>query len=310
MIGIKQESKFEAHNLSQRFTDKLSVPTINEPPPYEPVPSSLSLQLPLHHTRRAPSPTPSALSAQSIQSQMGEDPYSFLSTFDTVLLIDDSGSMHGRSWKEVKAALSTLLPVVCSHDKDGIDVYFLNEKSSDIGDERNGTAGTGYRNISSVKAVERLFKSVSPGGGTPTGTRLRALLKPYLSHLEAQDKRGKIDEVKPLNILVLTDGVPSDDVETVIINAAKKLDALDAAPHQVGIQFFQVGNEPGAGAALKQLDDDLSDMVVGGIRDIVDTCTWMGDSLQLTGDGILKVVLGSVVKRLDRTRVSQDLRRP
>lgn len=34
-----------------------------------------------------------------------DDPYGFLTDFDTVFLIDDSGSMRGKSWKEVEAAL-------------------------------------------------------------------------------------------------------------------------------------------------------------------------------------------------------------
>ena len=113
-------------------------------------------------------------------------------------------------------------------------------------------------------------------------------------------------EIKPLNLIVLTDGVPSDDVESVLLSAAKKLDKLDAPPFQVGVQFFQVGNEEGAKEALEELDDGLSELVEGGVRDMVDTVTWTGGSssseggIGLTGDGILKVCLGSVVRRLDR----------
>lgn len=75
----------------------------------------------------------------------------------------------------------------------------------------------------------------------------------------------------------------------------------------MGIQFFQVGEERGAAEALQELDDGIKDMVVGGCRDIVDTVPWQGTNLTgLNGDGILKVVLGSVNKRLDRKRVSID----
>jgi len=139
------------------------------------------------------------------------------------------------------------------------------------------------------------------------------ILKPYLAKLEkdiAQDK-----ETKPLNLIVLTDGVPSDDVESVLLSAAKKLDKLDAAPYQIGVQFFQVGNEEGAKEALEELDDHLGDEVDGGVRDIVDTVTWTGGrsssdgGIGLTGDGILKAVLGAVVKRLDRRPASGEIRR-
>jgi uncharacterized protein YegL len=223
--------------------------------------------------------------------------------------------MAGRSWRETSHALSQLLPIIVERDADGIDIYFLNHISNDPGSIVDGIAAGGYRNVKDVAEVQRIFKTVKPGGGTPTGTRIRAILRPYLAKLDAQAKTGSTDDVKPLNILTITDGVPSDDVESVIIHAAKKLDALDTAPHQVGIQFFQVGNEEGAAEALRDLDDGLVSMVDGGVRDIVDTCTWMGGlsedgTLKLTADGILKIVLGSVVKRLDRRRFSGEARRP
>jgi hypothetical protein len=70
--------------------------------------------------------------------------------------------------------------------------------------------------------------------------------------------------VKPLNILTVTDGVPSDDVESVLLAAARKLDKLEAAPHQIGVQFFQVGNEEGVKEALVKLDDVIQGLVGGG----------------------------------------------
>ena len=121
--------------------------------------------------------------------------------------------------------------------------------------------------------------------------------------------------MKPLNLIVFTDGVPSDDVESVLLSAAKKLDKLDAPPYQIGVQFFQVGNEEGAKEALEELDDGLSALVEGGVRDIVDTITWTGGAasseggIGLTADGVLKACLGSVVKRLDRRRASGEVRR-
>jgi uncharacterized protein YegL len=224
----------------------------------------------------------------------GEDPYAFLTTFDTILLIDDSGSMAGRSWREVSQALAVIAPIVSSHDDDGLDIYFMNHKSADGGSPNEGIAAGGYRGIKRAATVTEIFARVRPQGGTPTGTRVHNILKPYLAKLEAEMAAGK--EMKPLNLIVLTDGVPSDDVEAVLLSAAKKLDKLDAPPYQVGVQFFQVGNEEGAKEALEELDDGLSELVEGGVRDIVDTVTWTGGSSQseggvgLTGGGILKAV--------------------
>ena len=232
-----------------------------------------------------------------------DSPYSFLTQFDTVFLIDDSGSMAGRSWRETAAALSAITPTCTAHDANGIDIFFLNHRnplaSSNLG---------GYTNITSTSAVDGIFKNVRPLGGTPTGTRLNQILKPYLAELENDIERqghGHEAALKPLNIIVVTDGVPSDDVESVIISAAKKLDAYGAEPWQVGIQFFQVGREPDAAEDLRDLDDALSGQ--HGIRDMVDTVPWTGDDGQtLTGDGVMKVVLGSVNRKIDRRRASDE----
>ncbi len=219
-------------------------------------------------------------------STTADNPYAFLSTFDTVFLIDDSGSMAGRSWKETAQALKVITPICTAHDADGIDVYFLNEKDSNE-----------YKNITRAADVDAIFHSVRPRGGTPTGSRLNAVLKPYLAALE----RKGADNVKPLNLIVITDGVASDDVESVIIAAAKKLDRWDAPAWQIGIQFFQVGEERGAAEALRELDDGLAEMGAG--RDIVDTVPWKGESGKgLSADVVLKTVLGAVNRRLDRKR--------
>lgn len=227
---------------------------------------------------------PTASSVTDTGPSQKDDPFAFLSTFDTVFLIDDSSSMTGNSWREVAAALELIAPICTKYDKDGIDVYFLNHK-----DEPH------FHKIRSAEEVKAIFRRVSPLGITPTGTSLKAILKPYLKDLK---KRGE-KVVKPLNMIVITDGRPSDDPESVIIEAAKKLDAMDAPPWQVGIQFFQVGRDGGAAEALRHLDDGLVERG-GGIRDMVDTVPWSDTNGDLNADGIMKVVLGAVNRRLDR----------
>ncbi|KIW18904.1 hypothetical protein PV08_03193 [Exophiala spinifera] len=241
----------------------------------------------------APPYSPADLSAPV---QVAEDsPYSFLGDFDTIFLIDDSGSMAGRSWRETSAAIAAIAPICTTHDADGIDIYFLNHRNP------NSPIG-GYTNVTTTEIVQTLFQRVRPLGGTPTGTRLNQILKPYLAEVAESMERqahGHGATVKPLNIIVITDGVPTDDVESVIVTAAKKLDSFGAEPWQVGIQFFQVGREPEAAENLRELDDALSEQY--HIRDMVDTVPWGGeDGAELTAQGLLKVCLGSVVRRLDR----------
>ncbi|KAH8650793.1 hypothetical protein BGZ61DRAFT_542072 [Ilyonectria robusta] len=225
-----------------------------------------------------------------------EDKYAFLSTFDTIFVIDDSGSMAGRTWREVREAVGAIAPICTSHDPDGIDVYFFNHKS------RNSGSGTqapgGYYQIKDATQVQRLFESIRPGDATPTGARLHSILQPYCANLSR--KPENLDSTKPVNVIIITDGCPTDDPESIIIHHAKKLDQFEAPPYQVGIQFFQVGKEYGAAKALRELDDSLADL---SIRDMVDTAgssTSSDNNKTLTADGILKVVLGAVVRRLDR----------
>ncbi|KAF3040163.1 hypothetical protein E8E11_001387 [Didymella keratinophila] len=231
--------------------------------------------------------------AASSSASTADDQYAFLKSFDTIFLIDDSGSMAGRSWRETGKALETITPICTERDADGIDIYFLNHPDSSI-----------YTNVTAANTVIDIFQTVRPGGATPTGQRLQKILKPYLQRYENDP-----ETTKPINVIIITDGEPSDDVEAPIIACAKKLNKLDAPAWQVGIQFFQVGNETGAREALKQLDDGLREASGDDeLRDIVDTVPFTGDdNTELTGVGIMKVVLGSVNRRLDRQ--SKELHR-
>lgn len=235
--------------------------------------------------------------------------------------------MAGRSWREVQSALASITPICTAHDADGIDVYFLNNRNmvsasvpisatSPATTASQGKAAGGYTNIKDVATVNRIFTTVRPGGMTPTGTRLNHILKAYLRHYEQAIERAGGDpdgtDVKPINLIVITDGAASDDPESVLLSVAQKLDKLEAPPHQIGVQLFQVGNEPGAAEALRALDDDLSKLG-GGVRDMVDTVTFnsrAGSSMPvLSPEAVLKTLLGSVVRKLDRARILEDERR-
>lgn len=273
------------------------------PPPYTPGPavtqiqySPDSVQSPPHRVSNAP--LPSSVTIGNNRS-VDDSQYSFLAKFDTIFLVDDSGSMAGRSWKEAAEAIATITPVCTQYDPDGIDIFFLNHCSR-------------YPNVSSPGAVQEIFGAVRPRGMTPVGQRLHHILFPYLCRIEKMaantDEYGNLLNpalaVRPINIIVITDGAFSDDAETVILNAARILDRCQAIPWQIGIQFFQVGMDMAARKHLEHLDDELGKAVKNDhVRDIVDTVPWEGQmGRTLSADGILKVVLGAVNKRLDRQK--------
>lgn len=130
-------------------------------------------------------------------------------------------------------------------------------------------------------------------------------------HVISADKRcsGKLlewyiekfkagEESAALNLIVLTAGAFDDDIKTPIVNIARELDAANAPPHQVGIQLFRLG---GANIERQKTFDYLDDELYkeAKVRDIVDTVTYRGAGEGLSGDELLKVVLGAVVKKLD-----------
>lgn len=261
------------------------------------------------------------------KGSLRENQYEFLRTFDTVFVIDDSASMDAFTrWTDTRTALETIATIATKYDSDGIDVHFLNSTQHDA------------RNLRSAAEVRRLFDLVRPAGITPIAACLDRILRNYLDMYATARTAlsspptspvgpgsGAAKYPKPLNIIVLTDGEPTDDPESVIVDAARRLDMLNAPLCQVGIQFFQIGDEEGAREALEDLDDALAEIY--GIRDMVDYTPYIGDAQYqqqhhgrasggedgdgqaVTGEWILKVLTGAVNRRLDRVQNSHSERK-
>lgn len=201
-----------------------------------------------------------------------DDPYAFLRSFDTIFLIDDSGSMAGSRWKEVTGALELIAPICAARDENGVDVWFLNNQRV-------------FTNLRTASAIQETFQTARPYGQTFTGQRLYHILHPYLAEYKKNPK-----ETKPVNIIVITDGEAHDDVAGTLMNVAQKLDKWEAPPWQVGVQFFQIGDDRQASEMLKDLDNNLGRDQ--GLRDIVDTVPFKDQhNADLSPAGILKVSL-------------------
>ncbi|KAL5371302.1 hypothetical protein DPSP01_014361 [Paraphaeosphaeria sporulosa] len=188
--------------------------------------------------------------------------------------------MAGSRWSQVEQALTVIAHICAERDEDGIDVYFLNTEKRWL---QQRTAGN----------IIEIFQTAKPGGQTFTGKRLYEILTPYLARYKRNPK------TKPVNIIVITDGQAHDDVAGTIQEVARKLDRWEAPPWQVGIQFFQIGNDPEARNMLQQLDDELAGD--DDLRDIVNTVPFTSEAgAQLSATGIMKVSMESVNRRLDR----------
>ncbi|EPQ27614.1 uncharacterized protein PFL1_04752 [Pseudozyma flocculosa PF-1] len=233
-------------------------------------------------------------------STIREDPLELLKDFDTIFVVDDSASMSvnelpdgsmGRSrWEEARDAVSGVVELAAKYDRDGVDVYFLNNDRA-------------IENCTDPREVLRVFDSIEPEGATPTGMRLEILLLDYLDRIEEYKERlsrgqNPGPEPKKRNYIVITDGSPTDDPEDVIVACARRLDRANMPLSQIGIQFLQVGDDAEATEALQDLDDALSKE--HGIRDMVDTVTY--SSMALNADLIIKALLGGINRRLDRKK--------
>ncbi|KAI0832719.1 hypothetical protein BC628DRAFT_1348038 [Trametes gibbosa] len=216
-----------------------------------------------------------------------EDALETLRKYNTIIIVDDSGSMSkGGLWTEAREALAALADVAAKYDTDGIDVCFLNSRKTGA-------------NMTSSSQIRRLFDSVVPRGATPIGERLEDLLLYYLNELDAAKKSGGVAAVKamkPVNYIILTDGVPTDDPASVIAAAARRLDEGQYPLSQIGIQFVQIGNHRAATEYLRSLDDELQEEY--HVRDIVDTTPYLGG--RLNADTIIKILLGGINRRVDK----------
>ncbi|KAJ7194601.1 hypothetical protein GGX14DRAFT_209430 [Mycena pura] len=254
---------------------------------------------PSYESAVAPSFKSSSWRRKSTRGGTFENALELLRKYDTVLLVDDSGSMvlpgskKGRTrWYEAGEALATLAETAQQYDSDGIDIHFLNSRMHAL-------------NVKSSHEVRDLFNNVRPCGATPTGERLDQLLKPRLRLLEGahidpdgtpKDRRTG-EEIKRVNFIVITDGEASDNPKYPIIDAAARLQAMPAlCMIQLGIQFVQVGNDSAATRALKELDNDLHKTTT--IRDIVDTTPYSKLN-PISADGLMKVLLGAINRRID-----------
>lgn len=254
-----------------------------------------------------------------------------LTEADTIILLDDSESTGTFGyWALLEKMLSYLGPVVATYDPNGISMYCLNARGPSVDNVAEGIAGQGWNDLVSADQIQQIFRSTMPMGTTPIYDRLAHILIPYLSRLVENPS----NRPRPINVLVLTDGVADDTegVEELIVEVCEMLDKANAPNNQVGIQFVQVADLEVAtrhiratakphevesliqkaaidaecsSAWLRKLDDFTDRTKNPGnsvTRDIVDT----KDSKEVLTTGgytpknLVKILIGALSKRHDR----------
>ena len=171
-----------------------------------------------------------------------ENVYARLKRYDTLFLVDDSGLMFSQRWKIASHILASIAAIAVEYDKDGVDIRFFNEDSEGL-------------NLDSSAKVMEVFNTVKPEGPTLTAERLDEELCNYVREYETNRRK------KGPNLIILTDGEPEEgqDVESVIVKYARKLQEIGAPLLHVGLQFVQIGQDEDVAKFLQMLDDDLKE---------------------------------------------------
>ncbi|KAF9559785.1 hypothetical protein CPC08DRAFT_637306 [Agrocybe pediades] len=171
--------------------------------------------------------------------------------YNIIFVVDDSGSMSGDKWRQVREALSQIGNEAMQYDADGVDICFLN--SSVVGKRIKVGEIFCDPQYMSQEELWDAYDQVQPSNGTPTGAKLNEILGGIISKLNGAINTSQYGQIKPVDIIVLTDGAPTDDPGAVIQAAARRLDQGKHHPNCVGIQFVQIGNDYGADRALQAL---------------------------------------------------------
>jgi len=194
---------------------------------------------------------------------------------DYTLILDKIGRMSvgdqpgGISrWQAAQESILAIARKCEQLDPDGITVYLFS------------TRFKRYDNVTSSQ-VETIFLENDPMGLTNLADVLQDAINNYLQR-KASGQLDKDGET----ILVITDGEPNDQraVVQLIVQTTQKLDRDE----ELAISFVQVGNDPGAKAFLKALDDQLQE--VGAKFDICDTVT-MDDMADMS---LMEVLMNAI----------------
>lgn len=205
-----------------------------------------------------------------IPAEVGQDIVK-LALFDTILYIDDSGSMafeeNGERIDDIKLILNRVAFATSLFDTDGIQVRFMNSQ----------VQGNGIRN---EQQVAQLLTQVKFSGMTPLGRELNAKI---LQPLVIQPARsGQLQ--KPVLVITITDGQPTGEslnhVNQMMLQASQEMQRNPRyGKGALSFQFAQVGNDLKAREFLGKLDEDPA---IGDIIDCTSSKWFRSISFRLT----------------------------
>jgi hypothetical protein len=200
-----------------------------------------------------------------------------LRDYHTVFILDDSASMRepistdaGETksrWDVLVEALQYFGDIAAQSDDDGITISFLHNRMKDAYNVRSGQQAL------DILASIDITRSQPAQLDVALWDVFKEYLETYhqyhmIKRLKLPIIRVQVQPPKPLNVIVITDGVSHDyeKVERALIRAARALPDLGIPQFSLGVQFLQIGNDSGATKRLRLLDDKLLPRY--GVRDV------------------------------------------
>jgi hypothetical protein len=199
-----------------------------------------------------------------------------LRRFHTVFILDDSGSMNEPTqpahlemsrWKGLIDCMVEICDVAKQSVDDGIDIHFLVNRHRDTMNVRSG------QQVWEILTDIDIESSRTSRLGDVLWKVLNDYLEKCRNYIYKKGVTGTflkslIQAPKPLNVIVVTDGVTDDheEVEAALVRATRALPRLKIPDFQIGVQFVQVGKDPSVTRWLKLLDDKIRGLY--GIRDV------------------------------------------
>lgn len=231
---------------------------------------------------------------------------SILSLYDIILIGDDSGSMaaidKGESvsrWDQLKLLIKTIGFWATLMDDDGCDVRLFN---CNIGSDGN--------NIRTAAEVDHLFTLAKPSGITPMG----ASIKRTIEEKKIYRKIAKNKLTKPVLILIITDGVPTNKKEVIDAITTARSTAKESiyGRRAIAFGFCQIGCDKDARRWLNEID---SDPKIGNSIDC--TSDYYSEEKQFRKSGntltpgsyVAKMLIGPVNALYDKADEGEELDR-
>ncbi|KAF8335137.1 hypothetical protein F5887DRAFT_989660 [Amanita rubescens] len=211
--------------------------------------------------------------------------------YEVLFIVDDSASMRGSRWLEARDALIEIAEYALKLNVRTVSLRFLNNGTYDRGlqgasalmsrfdrVQPNGTSCAGCHYIPDIDRLSMI-------GSTPIGAVLQVVFNEHLNRIDdAVSNPHLYSKIPPLDIIVLTDGVPTDDPASVIASAVRRLKNKRYHPNTMGVQFVQIADDPGARPVLV-------DLVKGDNGSIVDTVPYRG---VVTSEKLQRILLGGI----------------